>query len=231
MRLHHTLAALMLLTVAALGAEAEKKPAFTQPIPEMKLTNGAVFRNVTVVRYEKERVVLKSSGGIGPLPYSYIPEPLRSQMIAERDAAPAIPKTTKKTDLPMKDVTGQMFVTTNGAGAYKFAGAEVEFYSKADYEAAKWRMQNNLPSSFTMSEGSKTGIATGAWIKALADCKIIAEAKTDSDGHFKAKLPADADLFLFAAAHRLAGGKPEWDLWVIDVPASDEILLSNDNQW
>lgn len=76
-----------LVTVMSHAAETEKetkKPAFVQPIAEMKLTNGTVFRNVTVVRYTRETVVLKSSAGLGPLAYTLIPEPLRSQMIAER---------------------------------------------------------------------------------------------------------------------------------------------------
>jgi|ERR1035437_8794231 hypothetical protein len=72
---------------AAETPKDEPKPAFTQPIAEIKLSNGAVFRNVTIVRYERERVVLKTSGGIGNILYSYIPEPLRAQMLVERDAA------------------------------------------------------------------------------------------------------------------------------------------------
>lgn len=70
-----------------LGSEPEKKPILIQPIPELKLTSGTVFKNVIVVRYEKERVVLKSSAGVAPLAYSYIPEPTRALMIAERDVA------------------------------------------------------------------------------------------------------------------------------------------------
>lgn len=79
---------LLLATLAAHAAfAAQDQSAIVQPIPELKLTNGATFRNVTIVRYEKERVVLKSSSGVGPLGYNMIPEPLRSRMITERDGA------------------------------------------------------------------------------------------------------------------------------------------------
>jgi hypothetical protein len=75
------LALFLALAAAAICSE----PQFAQPIPELRLPNGTVFRNVTVVRYEKERVILKSNAGVGGIPYYYVSEPLRSKMIAERD--------------------------------------------------------------------------------------------------------------------------------------------------
>lgn len=57
-----------------------------KPIPELKLTNGATLRNVTVVRYERERVVLRASGSVGPISYTLIPQPIRAQWESERDA-------------------------------------------------------------------------------------------------------------------------------------------------
>lgn len=76
-----------LMTATAFAAEDERKPAFEQPIPEVRLTNGTVFRNVSVVRYDATTVSLKSHIGVGSIAYSMIPEPLRTQMLAERDAA------------------------------------------------------------------------------------------------------------------------------------------------
>lgn len=73
---------LLLLAFAWLTASAaEDKPAIPQPIPELKLTNGTVFRNVTIVRYDADLVVLKSAAGTGPISYAMIPEPLRNTML------------------------------------------------------------------------------------------------------------------------------------------------------
>jgi hypothetical protein len=73
------------------GAKSKKPaPVFDEPWPELRLANGTVFRNVTLVRYEKEKVVLKTSAGQTALAYSYFPETIRSRMLAERDAALAV---------------------------------------------------------------------------------------------------------------------------------------------
>ncbi len=71
--------------MAAEPLKDKAKEELVLPIAEMKLTNGRVWKNVSVVRYEKENVVLKSSAGIGPLPYTYVKEPTRGLMLAERD--------------------------------------------------------------------------------------------------------------------------------------------------
>ena len=77
--------ALVLFAASAFAADEKKEePKLQFPIAELRLTNGATFRNVTVVRYEKDRVVLKSTGGVGSLAYSMIPEPTRSLMLAAR---------------------------------------------------------------------------------------------------------------------------------------------------
>jgi len=78
-----TLAALMLTVLSG----AEEKKEITFPIAEMKLTNGRVWKNVTVIRYEKESVVVKSSAGVGPIPYNYVSEPLRGFLLTEREAS------------------------------------------------------------------------------------------------------------------------------------------------
>jgi hypothetical protein len=79
-----TLLFVMALIGSALAAEKAKEE-LVFPIAEMKLTNGRVWKNVTVVRYDKDTVVLKSAAGVGPLSYSLIPEPTRGLMLAERN--------------------------------------------------------------------------------------------------------------------------------------------------
>jgi hypothetical protein len=84
------LALVFLSTGIAFAAEPEEKDVvtasvFAKSIAEFRLPNGTVFRNVTLVRYEKEKVELKTSAGQTSLAYSYFPEPMRARMIAERD--------------------------------------------------------------------------------------------------------------------------------------------------
>ncbi|MCX6953853.1 MAG: hypothetical protein NTV51_17020 [Verrucomicrobia bacterium] len=120
-------------------APAPPPPAFAQPIPELRLTNGTIFRRVTVVRYERNTVLLQSAGGLGSLPYSYIPQPLRAQMLAERDraiaalvAASAPPAPTSRT------VTGAAFLGVgSGLGLrLRFSGIAITAYPLAEAEAA-----------------------------------------------------------------------------------------------
>ena len=116
-------------------------PAFVQPIPEMRLTTGTLFRRVTVVRYDRTTVLLQSAGGLGSLPYSYIPEPLRGQMLAERDraaaalvaaSAPPVPAATSRT------VTGAAFLGVSaGLGLrLRFSGIAITAYPLAPAEEA-----------------------------------------------------------------------------------------------
>lgn len=92
--LNSLLILLLIIATSAANGQDRDSGGIKQPIAELKLTNGVVFKNVTIVRYESERVVLKSSAGVGGISYSMIPEPLRREMLAERNATTAAQKTT-----------------------------------------------------------------------------------------------------------------------------------------
>lgn len=77
----------LLLVAAATAAEKAPDSELVFPLPELRLVNGTVFRNVSVIRYEAERVVLKSSAGVGPLSYTMIAEPLRAKFQAAKTTA------------------------------------------------------------------------------------------------------------------------------------------------
>lgn len=155
-----------LLALASVGFAADDttKLRIVQPISELKLTNGTVFRNVTIIRYEKEKVVLKSSSGLGPLPYSYIPEPLRAQMKAERDTEAAARAKTEaaaaaaKADALNKPVVhkGEIFVVTRGRVNVKLGASSVTVYPLDEARNAlkfKTAMPEPLVSTTTDSEG------------------------------------------------------------------------------
>lgn len=177
---------LILALAAAVHAEpaAVRTPTFNQPIPELRLTNGTVFRNVSVVRYDRERVILKSSAGIGPLLYSYIPEPLRSQMLAERDAlrssgSSAAAKADVAQPMPtVRTIVGEAFISGGVSQAIrvKFAGLHVTAYpldaAKSALEASGFRPQ--MPPPLAQTDAN----AEGAWsLDVPADVPFLLCAK------------------------------------------------------
>lgn len=68
-------------------------------ISELTLTNGKVFKNVSVVRYEAANVVLKSASGTGAVSYDMIPEPYRADMLKRRDVYVAGEKSVSKKEI------------------------------------------------------------------------------------------------------------------------------------
>ena len=194
---------------------AKEKPAITQPIAEIKLTNGAVFRNVTIVRYERDRVVLESSGGTGPITYGYIPEPLRTQMFAERDAQLATPKpaavpTSSSAEKSPRVCEGQAFIVTRGAGNYILGDMTV--YA---FPMAVWSEADSQYGGETMRLG-----------------KPLSRVKTDAEGKFKLQLPSEEEFFIFAQGGRLAGSQSEFYQWTVkssDLKDRSNVLLTNSN--
>lgn len=79
-----TLCLYLCLVVGILGAEEAKKPAPVMP-PEVTLTTGRVLRKVEVIRWEKDRVVLKYSGGVDPIAFSLI-KSITPEQLAELKA-------------------------------------------------------------------------------------------------------------------------------------------------
>ncbi len=198
----------------AANDSAKEKSVITQPIAELKLTNGAVFRNVSIVRYEREMVVLKISGSNAPFQYRYIPEPLRTQMFAERDAELAKPKPAAVPIIPgveksSRAYEGQAFVVTRGAGNYKLGDMAVYAFPKSVWYEAESTVGG------TMNFG-----------------RPLARAKTDAEGKFKLQLPTEEDFFIFAQASRLAGSSAEYYQWTVkssELKDRSNVLLTNSN--
>ena len=77
-----------LLMTAVLAEEKTEKAVPTMP-EDVTLTSGRVLHHVSVVRWEKDRVVLKYSGGIDPIAFSLIKSISREDLVAIRDIANA----------------------------------------------------------------------------------------------------------------------------------------------
>lgn len=103
---------------------------------EIRLSSGGVLRNTSPVRWTEYSVVIKHAGGADPVRFEHISEPDRAAVISARPDArqPAKPSPGSP---GVEQVSGQVFVTTRGAGAYNFSGVEVTFFRLTDLEAFK----------------------------------------------------------------------------------------------
>lgn len=220
---------ILLALVAAVATHAADSPAPAFP-REIKLTSGATLRNTSLVRWTNDGVVVKHAGGADPIRLSFIAEPYRSQVIAVRDAVavqpPPAQATAKNEAAKTKNLAGEVFVTTQGAGAYKFTGTKVTAYPFSEFTNAKQKKQLNMPSSFSQNLGAELE----AWGKALRELPVIATAMTDTDGRFTLEIPRDTEVFLFCVGTRVYGRVTETNLWLVPVMQnSTSVALNGSN--
>ncbi len=225
------IALLLVLVAAAFAAE----PAAPKLPNEIKMTSGTVLRNISVVRWAADHVVLKHANGVDPIRFAYIAEPYRSQLFAVRDAAALAAKTAPAPEaaaVKTSTLSGQVFLTTMGAGAYKFSGATVTAFRFEDYEAAERNFR-------TLSPGLSSGAGNDSlllrtWIKVLNDYTPVAVTTTDAEGKYRMTLPPGQRVFLFCTASRVraavGGAASETKYWIVPVPAgSNRQDLNSDN--
>jgi hypothetical protein len=193
------------------------------------------LRNVSVIRWESNRVVLKHAGGADPIAFSLIAEPLRSQLNSIREAsmiAAAEGATKGIADQKQRTVQGQVFVTTRGAGSYKFSGAPVQVFNMSDWAAAKDKQSGNLSAGWKLHAPDTQAIEIGnAWADALEKFAAVASTTTDADGNFSLKVPS-GDYFVVCLEGRLVGSYREQNIWVVQMPTNAERLdLNSNNLW
>lgn len=194
----------------------------TQPAEfpsEIRLSSGAVLRKTSLIRWTADGVVVKHAGGADPVRFSTVSEPDRSRLIAAKAGAPSAAAPIAAAAEP-KAVRGQVFITTRGAGAYKFSGATVVAYAGEHYKSVVERKAFRVPESSTHIMGSAH---VDAWEKALENVPVIAKARSDADGKFEIQIPAGKSAFLFCIASRLVGGKREINVWARPVGASETV--------
>lgn len=209
----------------------------TAQFPEnLKLLSGTVLKHCSVVRFTSDSVVVRHSGGVDPIRFDRIAADQRAAVEAARVAASvvSIKAPVAGATSAMRALSGQVFVTTRGAGAYKFSGVSVFAFPAEKFEEALRAESMNLPGGFRLMAGEDRSVVTmkQAWLEALSKVGgVSAEATTDAEGKFTLKLPAGVKFYLFCHAHRLAGAHEENNLWVVPAPDDGDALLNNTNQW
>jgi len=194
----------LVLIAACLGPPLladDSQPAPTPtPVPVMptnlKLTNGVVLHNVSVVRWMKESVTLRHTGGADTIYYSYIAEPDRTTVLAVRDDAIK----NHKTDLTAKPVDNSVkgAITIQGPdGDVPLAGVKV----------------------YAVPIDALNLLAAPATHLRLP--KPLASAATGADGQFSMVVPAGSDFFIFAKTARLVGQSWEYYEWRVPISQAD----------
>ncbi len=219
------------LLLACLTRADGDAPAASMP-KDVTLTSGRVLRNVQVIRWNKDSVVLKYSGGVDPIPFSLFKIPAPADLAAIRAGresgakpAAAAPSGTGRT------LAGQVSSALRGTAQIKFPGVAVTAYDYAQWNDASAREKAALPANFAaMTSVQREAAVTNAWKEALKDTPALAQATTDGDGNFSLSLPANADVFLVCSGTRRNGRIFEAVNWVVHPEPSATHVDLNDSQ-
>lgn len=212
-------AALCCLLLGDLVLAGEAKPADFPK--EIRLSSGGVLRNTSPVRWTNDAVVIKHAGGADPVRFEHIAEPDRTAVVSARPSGAQPAKSPPKT-LRIEKVSGQVFITTRGAGAYKFSGEEVTFFPLTDLDAFKSIRQVRRSSVPSLAN------EYSAWQAAFEGRVPVAKARTDADGKYSIDRLEGKAVFVACHARRLVAGREEHFYWLLPVTSSDLNLdLSN----
>jgi hypothetical protein len=182
---------------------------------EVTLTSGRVLKKVSVIRWEKDKVVLKHLGGAEPVPFALIVG-LSKEDLAEIRAADETKKTKaiEATKAAAADAakpvsySGQAFIVTQGAGNYLLGGMEIIL----------------LPAAAAGDFTSNSQIVLLP--------KPLHTVTTDGEGRFTFQMPGDAEFLLIAQNKRRISANHwetyEWHVLSSQIKDPKNILLSND---
>jgi hypothetical protein len=191
------------LCIASFGWAAE-----VPQLPEtVKLTNGAVLKKISVVRWTADGVVLKHQGGADPIRFAHIDASQRATFEALAKTARKQTAEAQAKGPEMLTYKGQAFIATRGAGSYKLGGMTVYIFPDIAARAFETNMTVELP-------------------------KPLAKLVTDADGNFSFTLPKDTAFFVFAQGQRLAGRVEElyeWRLASSVLSDPQRVLLETSN--
>jgi hypothetical protein len=211
----------LLAWVAAIAAEPTAAPVFPS---EIKLSSGATLRNTSPVRWTSDSVVVKHAGGVDPVRFSSMSEASRKAVLAVRDTAKSAAQAQTSAAKTKPTVTGQVFVTTRGAGAYKFSGAQVVAYPLSIHEEVA-----SLVRVLGPSDPNNRGVVD-KWIEELGKRTSVGAATTDAEGRYSMQLSTSDPVFLFCVARRLVGRSAEINMWRVPVESKDGTAdLNGDN--
>jgi hypothetical protein len=195
---------------AAAPATASSEPTPTPtPVPTLPanitLSNGTVLRNVSAIRWMRESVTLKHTGGADTIYYAYIAEPDRTTVMAVRDDELKKKKAgaSKAAD---NSVKGMVTVATADSGALPLSGVKV------------YAVRIDGLSRFA-TDGSMVSLP-----------KPLASTQTGADGSFSLTVPAGEEYFIFAKSAKMIGQTwqyYEWRLPISQVSDRQDVQLTS----
>lgn len=192
---------------AAATVSAETPTPTPTPVPTLPanitLSNGTVLHKVSAVRWMRESVTLRHTGGADTIYYAYIAEPDRTTVLAVRDDA----LKKKKTEKPdASSVRGMIVVSTPDSGDLPLGNVKVY--------AIKIEAINRFA-----TEGALVSLP-----------KALATATTGADGTFSLTVPPGEDYFIYAKSAKFMGQAwehYEWRLPISQVADRQNIQLTS----
>lgn len=219
----------MTLALCLRGADPVPAELPPPPVPsDVQLRNGVTLHKVTVVRWEKDRVVLKHAGGADPIRYVDLADSQKDAIMARGRYElmhPAAPKTAARgpvgADPANEPVVyrGAVYVPTVNrnetvdrqptTGIYKFSGVTVYAFPLEAMKALDGIDEKvDLP-------------------------KPLASATTNEDGIFTLTVPAGVPHFLYCQAQRpVPGGRENcaWRIPATEIKNREAVDLSTRNR-
>lgn len=130
------------------------------------------------------------------------------------------------------EVGGDVFISTRGAGAYKFSAVTVIAVPKETLIKAG--------ESYFLQQGEVPPVeqvikhlvgALEFLLKSHNDLGEVYSTVTNSDGKFKLSLPSPGEYLITANAERLVGDKKEYNRWFLvqKIETDMEVSLNNTN--
>ena len=171
--------------------------------PNITLSNGTILHNVSAVRWMRESVTLRHTGGADTIYYAYIAEPDRTTVLAVRDDA----LKKKKAEKPdASSVRGLVVVSTPDSGDLPLANVKV----------------------YAIKVEAINRFATDGALVSLP--KALATATTGADGSFSLTVPPGEDYFIYAKSAKFMGQAwehYEWRLPISQVADRQNIQLTS----
>ena len=241
------LTSLFVVLACALLLQADNRLS-SDDLRELHLNNGSVLRNVVIVSYGAKTFMAKWEGGRGTVAYNQLAEDLQAKLLPlAAKAEPILPRPTpapraavpEKTSLSAPitvgyTLTGQVYITTPTAGAYRFPGAKITVFAASDLGWVLNKQQNNLPGAFHQMRSRDQSEATyQAWLSTVPDIISVTASATDADGNFSVKVPTNEAVVILCTASRVVV-REGTDRLIWLCPASVDtgrLDLNDTNRW
>jgi hypothetical protein len=230
-----------LLSLSLCFAE-EKKADDLPALPEtVTLTNGAVLRGVSIVRWETDAVVLKHAGGVDPIRFVNMAPEVRAIFEAYRNKQRMTVQ--HATDAP-RMIEGQIFIVTNARENVKLASTKVRIYRSFDatiFDQLSVEMKRaaagRVNTDFAAEQKDRADRMKAKWLEFTAGLPAPEiSVFTDADGKFSINVSDLQEYVIVAVADRMlasASNPREYYAWVVkssDVEDPKRIELGTHNE-